>query len=44
MSFMDEERDDHPSFLRMIGIVAAGVAITILVFFAVGYAFGRLFL
>jgi len=28
----------------MIGIVAAGVAITILIFFAVGYAFGRLFL
>jgi hypothetical protein len=41
---MDEERDDHPSFLRMIGIVAAGVALTILIFFAVGYAFGRLFL
>jgi hypothetical protein len=37
-------RDEHPSFLRMIGIVAAGVAITILVFFAAGYAFGRLFL
>lgn len=47
MSFtngMDEEQDEHPSFLRMIGIVAAGVAITILIFFAVGYAFGRLFL
>ena len=41
---MDEEHDEHPSFLRMIGIVAAGVAITILIFFAVGYAFGRLFL
>ncbi len=37
-------RDEHPSFLRMIGIVAAGVAITILVFFAAGYALGRLFL
>jgi hypothetical protein len=37
-------RGEHPSFLRMIGIVAAGVAITILVFFAAGYAFGRLFL
>jgi hypothetical protein len=41
---MEEEHDEHPSFLRMIGIVAAGVAITILIFFAVGYAFGRLFL
>lgn len=47
MSFttgMDEDREQHPSFLRMIGIVAAGVAITILIFFAIGYAFGRLFL
>jgi hypothetical protein len=41
---MDEQREQHPSFLRMIGIVAAGVAITILIFFALGYAFGRLFL
>jgi hypothetical protein len=41
---MDEEQQEHPSFLRMIGIVAVGVAITILIFFAVGYAFGRLFL
>jgi len=28
----------------MIGFVAAGVAITILVFFGVGYLLGRLFL
>jgi len=41
---MDEDRERHPSFLRMIGYVAAGVAITILIFFAIGYAFGRLFL
>jgi preprotein translocase subunit SecE len=40
----EEQQDEHPSFVRMIGIVAAGVAITILIFFAVGYAFGRLFL
>jgi len=40
----EEEQDEHPSFVRMLGIVAAGVAITILIFFAVGYAFGRLFL
>jgi hypothetical protein len=41
---MDDDQHEPPSFLRMLGIVAAGVAITILVFFAVGYAFGRLFL
>jgi hypothetical protein len=41
---MDEDQHQHPSFLRMIGIAAAGVAVTILVFFAVGYALGRLFL
>lgn len=41
---MGEDQHEHPSFLRMIGIVAAGVAITILVFFAVGYLLGRLFL
>ncbi len=47
MSFnpaMDDENDDHPNFLKMVGIVAASVAITILVFFAIGYLFGRLFL
>jgi hypothetical protein len=31
---------DH---LRMLGVVAAVVAIVILVFFAFGYALGRLF-
>ena len=36
--------DDPPSALTMIAIVAIVVAITILVFFAVGYGFGRLFL
>ena len=36
--------DDPPSALTMIAIVAVVVAITILVFFALGYAFGRLFL
>jgi hypothetical protein len=33
-----------PSVLAMIGFVAAVVAIVILVFFALGYAFGRAFL
>lgn len=33
-----------PKFLPMIGLVAAIVAIVILVFFAIGYLFGRAFL
>ena len=36
--------DDRPSLPAMIGGVALGVALVILVFFAIGYAFGRLFL
>jgi hypothetical protein len=36
--------DDGPHFLPMIGLVALVVALVILVFFALGYAFGRLFL
>lgn len=39
---MDSE--NQPRFLPMMGLVAAIVAIVILVFFAVGYLFGRLFL
>lgn len=38
------EPDDQPSFLAMIGLVALSVAIVILVFFGIGYLFGRLFL
>jgi hypothetical protein len=38
------DRDDYPSFLTMIGLVALIVAVVILVFFGIGYAFGRLFL
>lgn len=33
-----------PSVLRMVGAVALIVALVILVFFAAGYGFGRLFL
>jgi hypothetical protein len=33
-----------PSVAKMIGAVALIVALVILVFFAIGYAFGRLFL
>ena len=39
---MDEPRP--PRFLPMIGLVAMIVAIVILVFFAIGYFFGRQFL
>jgi hypothetical protein len=35
---------DGPRFLPMMGLVAAIVAVVILVFFAIGYVFGRLFL
>ena len=35
--------DDGPRVLAMIGWVALIVALVILVFFAIGYAFGRLF-
>lgn len=38
------DHDGGPSVLAMIALVAAVVAITILVFFALGYAFGRAFL
>ncbi len=36
--------DDHPGVLQMIAMVAIVVALVILVFFALGYVFGRLFL
>ena len=36
--------DDQPKFLAMIGLVALIVAIVILVFFGIGYLFGRAFL
>ncbi len=35
---------DEPSFVKMIGLVALSVAIVILVFFGIGYLFGRVFL
>jgi hypothetical protein len=38
------DHDDQPSFLTMIGLVALIVAIVILVFFGIGYLFGRVFL
>lgn len=35
--------NEEPRFSRMIGLVAVVVAVTILVFFGLGYAFGKLF-
>jgi hypothetical protein len=36
--------DQGPTVLAMVGAVALIVALVILVFFAAGYGFGRLFL
>ena len=36
--------EDGPSVITMIALVAIIVAVVILVFFALGYVFGRLFL
>jgi hypothetical protein len=38
------DRDARSELLQMMGLVAAVVATVILVFFALGYLFGRLFL
>ncbi len=38
------DRDDNPSFVTMIGLVALIVAVVILIFFGIGYLFGRVFL
>ncbi len=36
--------NDQPGFLTMVGLVALIVAVVILVFFGIGYLFGRVFL
>jgi len=36
--------NDEPRFSRMIGIVAAAVAVVILVFFGIGFGLGKLLL
>jgi hypothetical protein len=41
---VNDDRENHPSFLKMMGLVALSVAITILVFFGIGYLLGRIFL
>jgi preprotein translocase subunit SecE len=38
------DKEARSELLSMMGLVAAVVALVILVFFGVGYAFGRLFL
>lgn len=38
------DENEQPRFLTMIGLVAVFVAVVILVFFAIGYLFGRVFL
>lgn len=38
------DREARSELLSMMGLVAAIVAVVILVFFALGYVFGRLFL
>ena len=40
---MNDDRE-QPGFLSMIGLVALIVAVVILVFFGIGYLFGRAFL
>lgn len=35
---------EQPSFLAMVGLVALVVAVVVLVFFGIGYLFGRVFL
>ena len=38
------DREARSELLSMMGLVAAVVAVVILVFFALGYVFGRVFL
>lgn len=40
---MNDDRE-QPGFLSMIGLVALIVAVVVLVFFGIGYLFGRAFL
>jgi hypothetical protein len=39
-----DSSEEQPRFLTMIGLVALLVALVILVFFGIGYLFGRVFL
>ena len=39
----DDDEEYRPSLLKMMALVAVSVAIVILVFFGIGYLFGRAF-
>jgi preprotein translocase subunit SecE len=41
---MNEEDDNQPRLLAMMALVAIVVAVVILVFFGIGYLFGRAYL
>jgi hypothetical protein len=41
---VNDDDDDEPRFITMIGLVALVVAVVILVFFGIGSLFGRAFL
>jgi hypothetical protein len=41
---MDDEEERQPRFLAMVALVAVVVALVILVFFGIGYLFGRTYL
>ena len=38
------QQEKQPRFLAMVGLVALVVAVVILVFFGIGYLFGRAYL
>lgn len=40
----DDEEELRPSLLKMAALVALSVALVILVFFGIGFVFGRAFL
>ena len=44
LEVMDEEEEKPPRFLAMVALVAFVVAAVILVFFGIGYLFGRAYL
>ena len=41
---MNDDQDPTPSLLKMVALVAVSVALVILVFFGIGFVFGRAFL
>jgi hypothetical protein len=41
---VNDDEDYRPSLLKMVALVAISVALVILVFFGIGFVFGRVFL